>query len=62
MCKAIDDIREEGREEGIAAQKVSVAEAMLVDAEPVAKIKKYTKLPLEKLQEMATRLGVELVM
>lgn len=58
MCKAIDDIREEGREEGIA----SIAEKMLVDAEPVAKINKYTKLPLEKLQEMATRLGVELVM
>ena len=42
--------------------KVEFAELMIKDGEPVSKIQRYTKLTLEKLQELSDKLGVALVM
>ena len=42
--------------------KVEFAELMIKDGESAVKIQKYTKLTLEKLQELSDKLGVALVM
>lgn len=42
--------------------KVEFAELMIKDGESVTKIQRYTKLTLEKLQELSDKLGVALVM
>ena len=43
-------------------KNLEFAELMIKDGESAAKIQKYTKLTLEKLQELSDKLGVALVM
>lgn len=55
-----DEIREEGRAEGIAEgaenQALEIAREMIADGEPNDKIIKYTKLPLEKITQLRSKL------
>ncbi len=74
MCEALrrlmkDEIEAElnaavsaAEAKGENKKNLEFAELMIKDGESVAKIQKYTKLTLEKLQELSEKLGVALVM
>ncbi|MEM7383269.1 MAG: hypothetical protein AAF400_03080, partial [Bacteroidota bacterium] len=44
-------IREEGRQEGMQARNLEIAQAMLQEGEPIAKIIRWTGLSEEKLKK-----------
>lgn len=62
MCNLSSAIEERGIEKGIEQNSITTAEMMIQDNEPVSKIMKYTRLPIETLQEIANRFGRILVM
>ena len=54
MCKAIDDMRFDAEEKGLYDGKVEIAMQMLADGTiSHEKIAMFTKLPLEKIEELA---------
>lgn len=58
MCNLSQGVRMEAYEE----KDISYAKKMIMRGEPVDKIMDYTEFPLEKLQEIAAKLGKSLVM
>ena len=59
MGKSSDlEILELGREE----RNISMAQMMIQEREPIEKIEKYTGYTLEKLREIATEIGIPLMM
>ena len=51
------EILELGREE----RNISMAQMMIQEREPIEKIEKYTGYTLEKLREIATKIGIPLM-
>ncbi|MCQ2105403.1 MAG: Rpn family recombination-promoting nuclease/putative transposase [Fibrobacter sp.] len=51
--------REEGHKEGCEETKFSDAEALLRDNDPVERVSRVLKLPLEKVQELADKIAAE---
>ena len=70
MCNVIDEYlakgekrgREKGKKIGEAEANERVAIDMLKDNEPIAKIKKYSKLPEAAICKLAKSLGVAVVL
>ena len=58
MCNLSQGVRMEAYEE----KDISYAKKMIIRGEPVDKIMDYTEFPLEKLQEIAAKLGKPFVM
>ena len=58
MCNLSQGVRMEAYEE----KDISYSKKMILRGEPVDKIMDYTVFPLEKLQEIAAKLGKPLVM
>jgi len=54
--------RAEGEARGRAEEKSAFVEMMLRAKEPVSKIRQYTQLSLEQIQEIAKSIGVSVVM
>lgn len=48
----VDTTREEGREEGREARNIEVAKEMKLNGEPIEKIKKYTGLSSEEIEQL----------
>ncbi len=44
MCRAITELIEDGKKEGISEERIAIAKEMLNDHEPLEKIMKYSKL------------------
>ena len=62
MIKSVfTTIKDEGKEEGLFDARIETAEEMILDNEPLEKIKKYSKLPEIKIKELAKELSKELV-
>nr|WP_288734147.1 hypothetical protein [uncultured Anaerobutyricum sp.] len=53
---------EQGKELGRKERNISMAQMMIQEREPVEKIEKYTGYTLEKLREIATEIGIPLMM
>ena len=66
MCNLSEALVEQGIERGIELGKeernLSMAQMMIQEKEPVEKIEKYTGYTLEKLKEIATGIGMPLMM
>ena len=58
MCNLSKALVEQGR----AERNISIAQMMIQEREPVEKIEKYTGYTLEKLREIATEIGILLMM
>ena len=53
MCLAIDELREEAKQEGIEFGRRELIEKMLMNHETMDKIKEYTGYTQEKIDEIA---------
>ena len=53
MCNLSEGVERRGIEKGIALGMEQVAIAMLTDNKPMEEILKYSRLPLERIQELA---------
>lgn len=49
-------------EQGAEREKMSLAQLMIKEREPVEKIERYTGYALEKLKEIANGIGIPLMM
>jgi hypothetical protein len=54
--KLKDEGRQEGRQEGKLQEQIEIAKEMLLDEEPIEKIKKYSKLSEEKIIQLKNEL------
>ena len=65
MCNLSKDLVEQGIKQGIELGKeertLSMAQMMIQEREPIEKIEKYTGYTLEKLREIATKIGIPLM-
>ena len=61
MCDLVQDFAKEYANQQVENRNVSLAKEMLTDNEPIAKIQKYSKLTLEKIQELAKEMGKTIV-
>ena len=65
MCKIIDDYIKKGEQIGEAKKEAEVNERvatdMIRDGEPLAKIKKYSKLPEASICKLAKSMGVAIL-
>ena len=52
MCKIFEEVREDGRKEGIEENKEMVVRIMLSEGEPIEKIMKYTDSSIEKINNI----------
>ena len=52
---------EQGKELGREERNISMAQMMIQEREPIEKIEKYTGYTLEKLREIATKIGIPLM-
>ena len=57
MCLAIDELREEAKQEGIEIGRRELIEKMLMNHETMDKIKEYTGYTQEKIDEIAKELS-----
>ena len=57
MCLAIDELREEAKQEGIEFGRRELIEKMLMNHETMDKIKEYTGYTQEKIDEIAKELS-----
>ena len=57
MCNLSEALVEQGR----AERNISIAQMMIQEREPIEKIEKYTGYTLEKLREIATKIGIPLM-
>ncbi len=57
----IGTARREGRDEGREEANLGAAEALLRDNDPVERVSRVLKLPLEKVQELADKIAAEKV-
>ena len=62
MCNLSEALVELGIEQGAEREKISLAQLMIKENEPVEKIERYTGYGLEKLKEIANVMGNPLVM
>ena len=53
MCNLSQALIEQGVEQGIQKEKLSLAKMMIQEGESIEKIKKYTGYPIEKIKEIA---------
>jgi hypothetical protein len=65
MCNLSKALVEQGIKQGIELGKeertLSMAQMMIQEREPIEKIEKYTGYTLEKLREIATKIGIPLM-
>lgn len=52
---------EQGMKQGVEKEKMSLAQMMIEEKEPVDKISKYTGYAIDKLKEIASAMGQTLV-
>ena len=52
---------EQGMKQGVEKEKMSLAQMMIKEKEPVDKISKYTGYAIDKLKEIASAMGQTLV-
>jgi len=57
VCLAIDELREEAKQEGIEIGRRELIEKMLMNHETMDKIKEYTGYTQEKIDEIAKELS-----
>ena len=70
MCNLSKALVEQGIKQGIKQgielgkeeRTLSMAQMMIQEREPIEKIEKYTGYTLEKLREIATEIGIPLMM
>lgn len=53
MCNLSQALIEQGVEQGIQKEKLSLAKMMIQEGESIERIKKYTGYPIEKIKEIA---------
>lgn len=56
MCKAIEDMKNDARQEGFAESQSQIAMKMLRKNEPVEKIVEYTSLSSQQIQELVQQI------
>lgn len=56
MCEIMEQLQAEGRAEGRSQMAIDIAMDMLRDHKPIEEIVKYSRLPLERVQELAATL------
>ena len=56
MCEIMEQLQAEGRAEGRSQMAIDIAIDMLRDNKPLDEIAKYSRLPLERIQELASTL------
>ena len=59
MCEIMEQLQAEGRAEGRSQMAIDIAIDMLRDNKPLDEIAKYSRLPLERIQELASTLPKE---
>ena len=57
----VDQGIEQGMKQGVEKEKMSLAQMMIEEKEPVDKISKYTGYAIDKLKEIAAAMGQTLV-
>ena len=57
----VDQGIEQGMKQGVEKEKMSLAQMMIEEKEPVDKISKYTGYAIDKLKEIASAMGQTLV-
>ena len=57
----VDQGIEQGMKQGVEKEKMSLAQMMIEEKEPVDKISKYTGYAIDKLREIAAAMGQTLV-
>ena len=57
----VDQGIEQGMKQGVEKEKMSLAQMMIKEKEPVDKISKYTGYAIDKLKEIASAMGQTLV-
>lgn len=57
MCSALEELVNEGMEKGREKEKISLAQMMIEEKEPIDKITKYTGYTIDKLKEIAAAMG-----
>ena len=57
----VDQGIEQGMKQGVEKEKMSLAQMMIKEKEPVDKISKYTGYAIDKLKEIAAAMGQTLV-
>ena len=57
----VDQGIEQGIERGVEQEKMSLAQMMIEEKEPVDKITKYTGYSIDKLKEIAAKVGTTLM-
>lgn len=61
MCDLVENFAKEYAKETVENERISTAKDMLANNEPLSKILKYSKLTLEKIQELAKEMGKTIV-